>query len=889
LSVQNSSASLIAMSPSVKELRESFLKYFEDANHKRVRSSPLVPQNDPSLLFTNAGMVQFKDYFTGKESPAFKRAVTVQKCVRAGGKHNDLESVGFTKRHHTFFEMLGNFSFGDYFKAEAIEFAWTYLTKVIGFPKDKLWASVFREDDEAAELWKKISGLPAERIVRMDEKDNFWAMGDTGPCGPCSEIYYDRGPEAGKNETIFDGGERYLEIWNNVFMQYERFADGRMIPLPKPSVDTGMGLERLASLIQAKPNNYEIDGMFSILTAFAEITKTPYGKNDSRDVALKVLTDHIRACSFLMSDGVIPSNEGRGYVLRRILRRAIRYGKQLGMNSPFFHQGVKAVVSEMGGAYPELLQAEASVTKMIQMEEEKFFETLEGGLKLLESRVANLAKGGTLEGAVAFQLYDTFGFPLDLTEVILRERGLKLDAPGFQVALEEQRERSRASWKGSGQKTVEDVYHQVTPKLKSFNFTGYQSYVDQAKVVALITGGKLVDELPQGSDGEVILDRAPFYAESGGQVGDSGVIQLGEAMFNVVDTKKPIGSFHSMLGHMTHGSLKVGSTVESSVDVARRKRIRINHTMTHVLHATLQEVLGSHIKQAGSLVNDQYLRFDFNHFQGLSSAEIQKIENICNQRIRENPSIQIKEEGLEEALAGGAKAFFEDKYGDRVRVLRVGSFSTELCGGTHAESLAEAGLFKIVSESSIASGVRRIVAVTAQKALDLVIEEENTLQQLGDILKTSKKEILAKVEKLLKEKSDLQKKISDRAQAPSKDFKSMIEEIENVSVLFDIAQVEQAKDLRPLVENYRNQIKKGVVIVGAVIEEKATVIVAVTSDLAPDFNTNALIQKIGEVLGGRGGGKPDFAQVGGPNVGAFNLDALKNLAKAHIQGLRLTA
>jgi len=877
------------MSRSVKELRESFLKYFEDQSHKRVRSSLLVPQNDPSLLFTNAGMVQFKDYFTGKEAPAFKRAVTVQKCVRAGGKHNDLESVGFTKRHHTFFEMLGNFSFGDYFKAEAIEFAWTYLTKVTGFPKDKLWVSVFREDDEAAELWKKISGLPEERIVRMDEKDNFWAMGDTGPCGPCSEIYYDRGPEAGKNETIFDGGERYLEIWNNVFMQFERFADGKMIPLPKPSVDTGMGLERLASLIQEKPNNYEIDGMFSILSSFSEITKSPYGKSDPQDVALKVLTDHIRACSFLISDGVIPSNEGRGYVLRRILRRAIRYGKQLGMNSPFFHKGVKAVVTEMGGAYPELVQAEASVTKMIQIEEEKFFETLEGGLKLLESRVANLAKGGTLEGSVAFQLYDTFGFPLDLTEVILRERGLRLDAPGFQVALEEQRERSRASWKGSGQKTVEDIYRLVVSKLNTFIFTGYNSYVDQSKIIALISDGKLVDELTQGSDGEVILDRAPFYAESGGQVGDSGVIQLGEAVFDVADTKKPIGTFHSMLGRMTKGSLKVGSTIEAAVDLARRKRIRINHTMTHVMHATLQETLGAHIKQAGSLVNDQYLRFDFNHFQGLSTAEIQKIENICNQRIRENPSIQIKEEALEEALAGGAKAFFEDKYGDQVRVLRVGSFSTELCGGTHAESLAEAGLFKIVSEASVASGVRRIVAVTAQKALDLVLEEEATLQQLGEILKSPKKELLAKVEKLLKEKSELQKKMTERAQAPSKDFKSMLHEIENVAVFIEIVEVDQAKDLRPLVENYRNQIKKGVVIVGALIEEKATVIVAVTSDLAADFNTNFLILKLGEVLGGRGGGKPDFAQVGGPNLSAFNLESLKKLATEHIQSLRLTA
>lgn len=875
----------------VKELRESFLSYFEGENHRRVRSSPLVPQNDPTLLFTNAGMVQFKDYFTGKEKPNFLRATTCQKCVRAGGKHNDLESVGFTKRHHTFFEMLGNFSFGDYFKEEAIHFAWTFLTKEIGFPQDRLWVSVFQDDDEAAKLWKKISGLPDDRIARMGEKDNFWAMGDTGPCGPCSEIYFDRGEAFGKNVTIYDGGERFLEIWNLVFMQFERFADGKMIPLPKPSVDTGMGLERLASLVQNVDNNYEIDSMRQVLNGFSSITGVAYGKSEAEDVALKVLTDHIRACSFLIADGVTPSNEGRGYVLRRILRRAIRYGKKLGCEAPFFYKGVAHLVKEMGSAYPELSAGEESVSKIIQYEESKFFETLDSGLKLLESRVSKLSKGGTLDGAVAFQLYDTFGFPLDLTETILRERGLSLDHAGFETALEEQRERSRASWKGSGQKTVADIYHKISDQISSFEFTGYHSSTERAKVLGLIQDGKLVNQL-SGLDrtAEVIIDRTPFYAESGGQVGDSGVLRSGESEFEVLDCIKPIGSFHVLLGKLKQGSLAVGQEVEASIDLSRRRKIRINHTMTHVLHATLQEVLGDHVKQAGSLVNEQYLRFDFTHFQGLTRDEILKIENICNQRIRENPGIKISEEGIEQALASGAKAFFEDKYGDRVRVLRVGAFSTELCGGTHAESLAEAGLFKIVSESSIASGVRRIVAVTAQRALDFVNEEERLIQDLSESLKASRKELLPKIEKLLKEKSELQKKLSERSQqAGQRDFASMVSEIENIRVLVSVVNVESVKDLRPLAENYRQQLKSGVVILGACVQEKATVLVAVTADLAKDFGTDILVGKIGDLLGGRGGGKPDFAQVGGGQVDELKEERLLALVKEHIQSLRLTA
>ena len=875
------------MSKSVRELRELFLSYFESEGHRRVRSSALIPHNDPTLLFTNAGMVQFKDYFTGKEKPKDPRATTCQRCVRAGGKHNDLESVGRTTRHHTFFEMLGNFSFGDYFKEKAIEFAWEFLTEKVGLPKDKLWVSVFRDDDEAFDMWTKQIGVPKDRVVRMDEASNFWAMGDTGPCGPCTEIHIDRGESFGKDETIFDGGERFLEIWNLVFMQFEKFEDGKIIKLPKPSVDTGMGLERLASVVQNVDSNYDIDGMQSILQGFAKITSKAYGKNLQDDVALKVLTDHVRACTFLISDGVQPGNEGRSYVLRRILRRAIRFGKNLGCERPFFYEGVAYVVKEMGDAYPELVQNQAAMTKLIQVEEEKFFETLESGLKLLEEKMKGLRKSDALDGAVAFQLYDTFGFPLDLTEMILDERQIKLDHKGFDKALQEQRERSRRAWKGSGQRAVEDVYRAIQAAAKDFEFVGYKDLRADAKILAVLKNGKEVQGLAEGDEAEVIIDQCPFYAESGGQVGDKGNLESSTGIFRVEDCQKPVGSFHSLMGRLERGHLKLGDSVKAKVDEKLRRRTRIHHTMTHVMHWALQKVLGNHIKQAGSLVGPDYLRFDFSHFQAVSKDELSRIENLCNQKIWENPLLDLAEEDLEKAIASGAKAFFEDKYSDRVRVLRIGEFSIELCGGTHAESLAEAGIFKITQESSVASGVRRIVAVTGEAAYDYVLEEESILDRVAEKLKAPKRELDARVEKLLKERAELQKKLSQKSFVSSSDFKNLIKDFGSVAVLIELPKVESSKELRPIADDYKNRMKTGVVLLGTQEEGKATVVVSVSKDLAEKFQTRDLVQKIGEALGGKGGGRPDFAQVGGPKVEALNVELLESLAKKHIEGLKL--
>ena len=875
------------MPKTVNELRESFLTFFESKGHTRERPSPLIPHNDPTLLFTNSGMVQFKDLFTGKEKRKYSRATTCQKCVRAGGKHNDLESVGFTKRHHTFFEMLGNFSFGDYFKEEAISFAWDYLTKIVGFEPNNLWVSVFENDDEAKNLWKKISGLPDNRIVKMGEKDNFWAMGDTGPCGPCSEIYVDRGEAYGKNETIFDGGERFLEIWNLVFMQFERFSDGKMTPLPRPSVDTGMGLERLASVIQNVDNNYLIDGMQSILRGFSDVTKTPYGKSAASDVALKVLTDHIRACSFMIADGIQPSNEGRGYVLRRILRRAIRYGKSLGMDRPFFHQGVDFVEQEMGKAYPELSQNLSAVKTMIYHEEEKFYETLENGLRLLESKTKVLRAGDTLPGAIAFQLYDTFGFPLDLTEVILKEGNLKLDHSGFQRELEAQRDRSRASWKGSGEQGVSEIYKSIASQLPPTDFVGYTQLEAKTSIAAVIEKGASTQNLSAGMSGDLVLKETPFYAEGGGQVGDTGKIIGKDFIFEVTDTLKPVKNLFVHRGKLLSGSLKVGSQVTAQVDVARRMKTRINHSITHVLHATLAEVLGDHIKQAGSLVTPDYLRFDFTHFKALTPEELSKIEAMINARIRENHNVSTALMKVDAAIQAGAKAFFDEKYEEEVRVLTMGSFSKELCGGTHAERLGEAGLFRITSESSVASGVRRIVAVTGEQAYQEVLKTDGLVLQLRELLKSSEAELPAKIEKLLKEKSDLQKKISQQQLEGSKDISSMIQEINGIKTIVEVKTIDDVKDLRPVADQYKQKIKSGVAILAANVDGKATVIVSVTDDLAPKFEMKGMVARLSSLVQGKGGGRNDFAQIGGPDTSKLSADALRAELQEHISRLAL--
>lgn len=877
---------------SVKELRESFLHYFESKNHKRFRSSPLVPHNDPTLLFANAGMNQFKDYFTGVETPEQGRATSVQKCVRAGGKHNDLENVGFTKRHHTFFEMLGNFSFGDYFKKEAAEFAWEYITEVAKLPPENLWFSVFREDDEAYDIWTNHIKVPKERVVRMDESENFWAMGDTGPCGPCSEIYIDRGEAFGPKETIFDGGERFLEIWNLVFMQYEKLEDGTQKDLPKPSVDTGMGLERLASVLQNTESNYEIDGMQTIVDAFSKLLRTPYDRDQDTKIALRVLTDHIRSVSFLIADGVQPGNEGRNYVLRRILRRAIRYGKKLGCNQPFFHKGVSFLVKEMGEAYPELVQNQSAIEKMIKFEEERFFETLDSGLKLLEAEISKLGSKKILDGKVAFKLYDTFGFPLDLTEVILSERNFKLDQSSFDQALSEQRDRSRKSWKGSGSDGVAKVYQGLGDQIENFKFTGYENLSEEkAKVLAIVDPAKaeLTDELKRPGEVELVISPCPFYAESGGQVGDRGLMSSASAEVEVIDCQNPSGNFHVVRGRLTKGELKKGDVLEARVDEDARMKTRINHTMTHVMHAALHKILGEHIKQAGSLVGPDYLRFDFSHFQSLTDEEIQKIEDFCNRRIRENPKISLSVKNLDEAIKEGAIAFFEEKYDDEVRVLKVGDFSMELCGGTHAESLAEAGLFKIVQESSVAAGVRRIVAYTGQAAFDYVQNEERLLKEISETLKTPKKELLSRVQKLLKERSDLQKKLKQKAAEPSKGLDEISHEIDGLQVIVDVVEVESAKELRPIASDLTNRIKSGVVLVGTAVDDKASVIVSVTKNISKQFNTTALVGIIGEALEGRGGGRDDFAQVGGSKTSALTKDSLLSLAKQHIQSIKLSA
>lgn len=871
-----------------RDLRESFLDFFEKRGHRRDRSSPLIPHNDPTLLFANAGMNQYKDCFTGKEKRSYSRATTCQKCVRAGGKHNDLENVGFTKRHHTFFEMLGNFSFGDYFKADAIEFAWEFLTKNVGFSPKEIWVSVFETDDEAADLWHKISGLPRERIVRMGEKDNFWAMGETGPCGPCSEIYLDRGESFGK-ESIFDGGERFLEVWNLVFMQYEKLADGKMIPLPKPSVDTGMGLERLSALSQRVDNTYLTDGLQTILKGYSELLKKPLGNNPADDIALRVLTDHIRAVSFLIADGVQPSNEGRGYVLRRILRRAIRYGKKLDCKGPFFYQGISFVEKEMGAAYSELVQNSEAIKRLVLVEEEKFFETLDNGLKLLEQKTKSLAAGGTLPGAVAFQLYDTYGFPLDLTEVILKEKGFALDSEGFEKELENQRNRSRANWKGSGEQAVSGIYKEIAATGLRTEFTGYQSLEESTKVQALLVGGVRAKTVSAGADVEIILERSPFYAEGGGQVGDVGELKSKAGLVEIQDCIKPVPQLFVLRGKVTSGKVSEGDSVDAKVNRSVRLKTRINHTITHVLHSTLQEILGNHIKQAGSLVTPDYLRFDFTHFQATSRSEIQKIERIVNARIRENHFVSIKEEDLETAIAGGAKAFFDDKYGDKVRVISLGGFSKELCGGTHAESLGEAGLFKITSESSVASGVRRIVALTGEKAYDFVAEEEKVLESLSEILKAPEKDLPQRVEKLLKEKSDLQKKLSQQSASGRDSAEAQVQEIEGIKVVVQVSKVEDVKELRPIADRYKQKIGRGLVLLGAVVEGRATLVVSVTDDIASEFSTDRLVKALADKVGGKGGGRPNFAQVGGSNTSAVTEEVLAALVRDHIQSIQLKA
>ncbi len=850
---------------SSNELRARFLAFFERHGHSPVASSSLVPGNDPTLLFTNAGMVPFKDVFLGREQRDYTRATSSQRCVRAGGKHNDLENVGYTARHHTFFEMLGNFSFGDYFKREAIQYAWEFLTEDLGLPAEKLWVTVFEEDDEAADIWLKEIGVSDERFSRIGAKDNFWQMGDTGPCGPCSEIFYDHGEHiaGGPPGTPEEDGDRYVEIWNLVFMQYDREADGTLNPLPKPSVDTGMGLERVAAVMQGVNNNYDIDLFQGLIKAAAKVT----GAKDLSASSLKVIADHIRACAFLISDGVLPSNEGRGYVLRRILRRAIRHGYQLGQEQPFFHLLVAPLVVEMGEAYPELVESQAHVERVISQEEARFAETLDQGMRLLEAEIANVADK-TLPGDVVFKLYDTYGFPVDLTADVARERQLDIDFAGFEACMAQQRERAR----GASQFKVD--YGQDAQIDTQTEFTGYEQLGHQAQVVALLRDGASVDALHAGERGVVILDATPFYAESGGQVGDTGEL-LGEGVRFVVEDTQKQAAAHAHIGMLESGTLKAGEPVAARVDETRRADIIRNHSATHLLHAVLREVLGTHVSQKGSLVAPERLRFDFAHYEALTGEQVQAIEDRVNERVLANVAAEARVTTYDDAIAAGAMALFGEKYGDEVRMLRFGEFSTELCGGTHVQRTGDIGLFKVVSEGGIAAGVRRIEAVTGAGALAWVRDNEARLQAVADTVKAARDEVVIKVEQLADRARRLEK---DLSQAQSKlasnrggDLAAQAQAIGDTKLLAARVDGMDAKALRETMDQLKNKLGSAVIVLGAANDGKVALVAGVTKDQTGKVKAGELIAHVAQQVGGKGGGRPDMAQAGGQQP--ENLDA----------------
>jgi alanyl-tRNA synthetase len=842
---------------SSNELRQAFLDFFAERGHEVVASSPLVPGNDPTLLFTNAGMVQFKDVFLGLEKRNYDRAVSSQRCVRAGGKHNDLENVGYTARHHTFFEMLGNFSFGDYFKREAIQYAWDFLTQTLELPPERLWVTVFNDDDEAADIWLKEMKIDPQRFTRMGEKDNFWAMGDTGPCGPCSEIFYDHGPhvEGGPPGSPDEDGDRYVEVWNLVFMQFDRSADGTLQPLPKPSVDTGMGLERMAAVMQGVHSNYEIDLFARLIDAAAATVGVP---NDGSS-SLNVIADHIRACAFLIVDGVLPGNEGRGYVLRRIIRRAIRHGKKLGTDEPFFYKLVAPLAEEMGDAYPELPKARAHVEKVLRKEELRFAETLDQGMEILEAAIRELS-GTQVPGEVVFKLYDTYGFPVDLTADIARERGLVIDEEGFEAAMAEQRDRARAASKfaASADGTIRmDAQSE---------FSGYEGTESSAEIVALFRDGVAVDTLAAGDEGAVVLATTPFYAESGGQIGDAGILAETGKLFHVVDTQKG-GNAIVHYGAVEEGTLRVGDTVDAIVDAERRQAIRLNHSATHLMHAALRAVLGDHVQQKGSLVAPDRLRFDFSHYEPVTAAQIAEIEALVNAEIRRNVAAETRLMSYDDAMQSGAMALFGEKYGDQVRVLRFGDFSVELCGGTHVDRTGDIGVFKITSEGGIASGVRRIEAVTGKGALDWIDARERSLVGLSALLRSQPDEAAARVEQLLKRNKELEKELAATKQAlitgQATDHGANVTEIHGVKVLATRMDGADARTLRDAVDRFKDKLGSAVVVVGAVDDGKVRLAAGVTKNNTDRIRAGDLIKDIAERVGGKGGGRPDFAQAGG--------------------------
>jgi len=844
------------------ELRQRFLDFFEAKQHQKVSSSSLVPGNDPTLLFTNAGMVQFKDVFLGNEKVDYTRATTSQRCVRAGGKHNDLENVGYTARHHTFFEMLGNFSFGDYFKRDAIKFAWEFLTQELGLPEEKLWITVFDQDSEAQDIWLNEIGVSDQRFSRIGEKDNFWSMGDVGPCGPCSEIFYDHGEQfwGGPPGTPEEDGDRYIEIWNLVFMQYDRSSDGTLAPLPKPSVDTGMGLERIAAVMQHVNNNYEIDLFSNLIKEICSVV----GVKDTTHHSVRVIADHIRSCSFMIADGVTPSNEGRGYVLRRIIRRAIRHGYQLGGQTPFFHKLVAPLAKEMGQAYPELIEQQSTIEAALEKEERRFVETLDQGLKIFEHKASNL-DGKTVPGDLVFLLYDTYGFPLDLTADVARERDMVVDEDGFNELMAQQRERARSSSQFAGQDEVTIRVDSAT------DFIGYNHLKGQAKVLALQTNGVDATAVPSGNDAVLVFDNTPFYAEGGGQVGDSGEITTSNAQISVNDCRKLANGAFVHFGHVTQGTVNVGDTAELSVDPSARLSTAANHSATHLLHAALRQVLGAHVKQKGSMVNPQRLRFDFSHDAPVSHAELEQIEQIVNEQIFDQHQVESAIMPIEQAKAAGAEALFGEKYGAEVRVISMSDFSLELCGGTHVANTSEIGLFKIVGESGVAAGVRRIEAVSQRGAVQWLNEQQVLLKSATSLLKTDPANLTPRIEQLQAniktleaDKKKLQKMLASGG--GSEDLNSKIEQVGDVQLLTSIMDGVDKSILRDTIDQFKDKHDNGVIVLGAEIDGKVTLLAGVAKGISKQYPAGKLIQTITALAAGRGGGRPDMAEGGIPNA-----------------------
>ena len=861
------------------DIRKIFLDFFQQQGHQIVASSPLVPANDPTLLFTNAGMVQFKELFLGEETRSYTRAVTSQRCVRAGGKHNDLENVGYTARHHTFFEMLGNFSFGDYFKREAIQYAWQFLTVTLGLPADKLWITVFKDDDEAANIWIDEMGVHPSRISRIGAKDNFWSMGDTGPCGPCSEIFYDHGPDVagGPPGSPEEDGDRYIEIWNLVFMQYDRAVDGTLIDLPKPSVDTGMGLERLVAVLQNVHNNYDIDLFRHLITSIQELS----GTKDPTHTSLRVVADHIRSCSFMITDGVQPSNEGRGYVLRRIIRRAIRHGHQLGLKDAFFYKLVAPLVEEMGGAFPEIAKAQANVERTLEQEEMRFADTLEKGLRILDQVIANIADK-EIPGETVFLLYDTYGFPIDLTADIARERHLTIDIAGFEREMEAQRTRARSASQFSGGLSKQTTIDSET------KFCGYEQIQNSSKISHILVNDEHVDQLHAGQQGIVVLEQSAFYAESGGQAGDIGQITTDNASFNVIDTHKQ-GKAFAHIGQLENGSLNIGDAVTAHIDESNRIATSLNHSATHLLHAALQKLLGAHVTQKGSLVNSDRLRFDFSHFEPVNQQQLHSIERLVNQQIRINHNVNTDVMNIDQAKATGAMALFGEKYDAKVRVLSMGKFSTELCGGTHVNRTGDIGLIKITSEVGIASGVRRIEAVTGEKALEVIESNQEKLLALATLLKAEPDNIKEKIELLIQKSRQFEKELDKLkrklASSAGTDLASSAQNLSGINVIASHLEGVNGKSLRDTVDELKNKLAPAAIILSTIEDGKITLIAGVTKDITDKVSAGDLVSHVALQVGGKGGGRSDMAQGGGnqPDKLASALDSVTDWILSHME------